>query len=363
MLYKAIGLMSGSSLDGLDIVFAELQETSGQWTYEILASACYPYPDEWAERLKNATSLNAVDYALLDVDYGHYLGKEIVRFIDENNLHFKVALIASHGHTTFHIPARRMTAQLGDGAAIAAETGLPVVSDLRALDLAFGGQGAPIVPIGEKLLLKDYSLFLNLGGIANISINDGEKYIAFDVCPANRVLNMIAAKEGKPYDAGGQMAALGNVNNELLQKLAALDYYAQTFPKSLANDFGTDVVYPLVRSFGLTHFDELRTVVEHVVQQVIKAIENVKGEMNNAKMLVTGGGAFNTFLVDRLRKGLAEMSIELVVPEADLINYKEALIMALIGVLRWRQEATVLSSVTGAERSSIGGALWIGHEA
>jgi len=148
-----------------------------------------------------------------------------------------------------------------------------------------------------------------------------------------------------------------------LQKLAALDYYSQTFPKSLANDFGTDVVYPLVRSFGLTHFDELRTVVEHVVQQVIKAIENVKGEMNNAKMLVTGGGAFNTFLVDRLRKGLAEMSIELVVPEADLINYKEALIMALIGVLRWRQEATVLSSVTGAERSSIGGALWIGHEA
>jgi len=198
MLYKAIGLMSGSSLDGLDIVFAELQETSGQWTYEILASACYPYPDEWAERLKNATSLNAVDYALLDVDYGHYLGKEIVRFIDENNLHFKVALIASHGHTTFHIPARRMTAQLGDGAAIAAETGLPVASDLRALDLAFGGQGAPIVPIGEKLLLKDYSLFLNIGGIANISINDGEKYIAFDICPANRVLNMIAAKEGKP---------------------------------------------------------------------------------------------------------------------------------------------------------------------
>ena len=156
MLYRTIGLMSGSSLDGLDIVFAEFYENACDWNFEIKAADCYEYPAEWKERLQNATSLSALDYQLLHTDYGHYLGKEINRFIEQNNLHYQVGLIASHGHTTFHVPARKMTAQLGDGAAIAAETKLPVVSDLRALDLAFGGQGAPIVPIGEKLLLKDY---------------------------------------------------------------------------------------------------------------------------------------------------------------------------------------------------------------
>jgi anhydro-N-acetylmuramic acid kinase len=155
MLYKAIGVMSGSSLDGLDIVFAELLETSGSWNYEILQAACYPYSEEWVEKLKKATALNALNYQLLHVAYGHYLGKEVMRFIEKNGLQYQVSLIASHGHTTFHDPAQYMTAQLGDGAAIAAETHLPVVTDLRALDVAFGGQGAPIVPIGEKLLLKE----------------------------------------------------------------------------------------------------------------------------------------------------------------------------------------------------------------
>jgi anhydro-N-acetylmuramic acid kinase len=367
MVYKAIGLMSGSSLDGLDIAFVELQETSGSWSFEILKTACYAYTETWIERLKNATSLNALDYQLLHSDYGHYIGKEINRFIEENSIQFQVSLIASHGHTTFHVPAQRMTAQLGDGAAIAAETALPVVTDLRALDVAFGGQGAPIVPIGEKLLLKEYSMFLNLGGIANISFNRQEGYIAFDVCPANRVLNMIAAKQGKMYDAGGEMSALGNVHSELLQKLNDLAYYKQPYPKSLANNFGTDEVYPLVHSFGLTPNDELRTVIEHIVQQIKFSIE--KSEWLNHqpadadnKLLVTGGGAFNTFLVNRLKDELSALKIEVVVPDEKLVNYKEALIMALIGVLRWRQEANILSSVTGAVRNSIGGALWIGQE-
>ncbi len=363
MLYKAIGLMSGSSLDGLDIVFAELHEASGAWSYEISKAACYPYSPQWMERLQHATTLNAFDYQLLHADYGHYLGQQVVRFIEENNLHYQVGLIASHGHTTFHAPAQGMTAQIGDGAAIAAETHLPVVSDLRALDVAFGGQGAPIVPIGEKLLLKEYDLFLNLGGIANISLTNDDGYIAFDVCPANRVLNMIAEKEGKAYDAGGQMAAGGNVNNDLLERLNALDYYSQPYPKSLANDFGTNVVFPLVRSFGLSPFDESRTVVQHIVQQIKGAVKDQKIKDATSKMLVTGGGAFNTFLVQQLQEAVSSLNIELVVPEESLINYKEALIMALIGVLRWRQEANVLSSVTGAVRDSIGGAVWIGQEA
>jgi anhydro-N-acetylmuramic acid kinase len=362
MLYRAIGLMSGSSLDGLDIVFAELLEEKGQWSFEIVAADCYAYSDEWKQKLQTAISLNALDYQLLHAEYGHYLGKEVNRFIEQNNLNYKVGLIASHGHTTFHVPPK-MTAQLGDGAAIAAETGLPVVSDLRALDVAFGGQGAPIVPIGEKLLLKEYQMFLNLGGIANISFN-GERYTAFDICPANRVLNMIAAKANKEYDAGGAMAAMGNVHDELLQKLNALDYYSQPAPKSLANDFGTDIVYPLVRSFGLTHNDELRTYVEHIVQQITLSIaSNTKHQTTNSKLLVTGGGAFKSFLIERLKGELSKSNIEVIVPDEKLIQYKEALVMALIGVLRWRQEYNVLSSVTGAQRDSIGGAVWIGQEA
>ncbi|HLO37028.1 MAG TPA: anhydro-N-acetylmuramic acid kinase [Lacibacter sp.] len=364
MLYRTIGLMSGSSLDGLDIVFAEFYENAANWNFEIKAAGCYEYSNEWKERLQNATALSALDYQLLHTDYGHYLGKEVNRFIEENNLHYQVGLIASHGHTTFHVPSKKMTAQLGDGAAIAAETQLPVVTDLRAIDVAFGGQGAPIVPIGEKLLLKDYSLFLNLGGIANISFNDPGKYIAFDVCPANRVLNLITGLVNKEYDAGGQMASLGNVNEELLKKLNAFEYYNQPFPKSLANSFGTDEIFPMLKSFGLPHNDLLRTYVEHIVQQIKFAIaDNHKLQTTNHKLLITGGGAFNNFLIERLAAELSPIGIEVIVPEENLVKYKEALIMGFIGVLRWRQEYNVLSSVTGAERDSIGGAVWIGQEA
>lgn len=364
MVYKVIGLMSGSSLDGLDIVFTELHENGGAWTFDIRAAACYPYAPDWQERLRSATTLPALEYQLLHTDYGHYIGTAINRFIEENNLQYQTGLIASHGHTTFHVPAKRMTAQLGDGAAIAAATGLPVVSDLRALDVAFGGQGAPIVPIGEKLLLKDYSLFLNLGGIANISFNLPGRYTAFDVCPANRVLNMLAGEAGQAYDAGGQMAAAGSVHAPLLQRLDGLDYYRQPYPKSLANSFGIEEVYPMVAGFGLSHTDALRTYVEHIAVQVARAAQQVEsGQAQQGRMLVTGGGAFNHFLIRRLQEHLGPLGVEVVVPDEKLVNFKEALVMALIGVLRWRQEYNVLSSVTGARRDSIGGAIWIGQEA
>src|SRR5450432_1915354 len=212
MVYKAIGLMSGSSLDGLDIAYVHLQETGGKWTYEILHTDCQPYSASWMENLSNAVHLTALDYQLLHTAYGYYTGALVNKFIDDNGLQHRVHLIASHGHTTFHAPAQKMTAQLGDGAAIAAVTGLPVVSDLRALDIAFGGQGAPIVPIGEKLLLHDYDWFLNLGGIANLSFNHPGKYTAFDVCPANRVLNLLVQETGNAYDDKGEMAATGIVD-------------------------------------------------------------------------------------------------------------------------------------------------------
>ena len=367
MVYRVIGLMSGSSLDGLDIAFAELQENGGKWQYEIIAADCYSYSEELKNRLKNAISLNALDYQLLHVDYGHYLGRQVNHFIEEKELQYQVSLIASHGHTTFHVPAKKMTAQLGDGAAIASETQLPVVTDLRALDLALGGHGAPIVPIGEKLLLGNYDYFLNLGGIANISINR-DHYVAFDICAANRVLNMLANDVGKEYDKDGEMAAQGKLNEQLLEKLDQLDYYRHSYPKSLANDFGTDIVYPIIKKENIAVNDALRTYVEHIALQIKKAIADPKATGSrlsapNSTLLATGGGALNKFMVDIIKSQLHELNVEVVVPDHNLVNFKEALIMGLIGVLRWRQEYNVLSSVTGALRDSIGGALWLGQEA
>lgn len=364
MIYRAIGLMSGSSLDGLDIVFAEIHENGGKWSYEIIAADCYPYSPEWIDKLKNAITLNALDYQLLHTDYGHYLGREANRFITEHHLQYKVAVIGSHGHTTFHLPAKKMTAQLGDGAAIAATTGLPVVSDLRALDVALGGQGAPIVPIGEKLLLGDYDYFLNIGGIANISINLNN-YLAFDICAANRVLNMLAGEVDKEYDEGGAIAASGNIDNALLEKLNALDFYKQAYPKSLANDFGTGIVYPLIKDAGCGIPDALRTYTEHIAMQVtnaIAAVNNFTHQTSHPKLLCTGGGAFNNFLIERLQDRLEQLDIEVVIPDENLVKYKEALIMALIAVLRWREETNVMASVTGASRDSVGGAMWMGQE-
>jgi anhydro-N-acetylmuramic acid kinase len=361
MVYKVIGLMSGSSMDGLDIAYVHLQEKAAtgasspkSWEFSLVHTACYPYPEAWKKRLGEATGLSALDYQVLHVEYGHYLGEQVLRFIEEHSLHYQVQLIASHGHTTFHWPARRMTAQLGDGAAIAAVTRCNVVSDLRAMDLALGGQGAPIVPIGEQLLLPGYDLFLNIGGIANVSTRGAA---GFDVCPANRVLNALAELEGKPYDEGGSMAAAGKVDNALLEQLNALPYYAMPYPKSLANEFGTQTVLPLIRERGLATADALRTYVEHIAIQIGKAVEGLGA---GGKMLVTGGGAHNTFLMGKIG---AWSGLEVVVPGSGLVDFKEALVMALIGVLRWREENNVLASVTGASRDSIGGAVWIGQEA
>lgn len=363
MIYRGIGLMSGSSLDGLDIVFAEFRENAGQWNYEIQFTACLPYENGWPEKLKNAVSLPARDYLLLHSEYGKYLGKKVNRFIEQNKIEHQVNLISSHGHTTFHLPGKRMTHQLGDGAAIAAETGLPVISDLRSLDVAFGGQGAPIVPIGEKLLFPDYHFFLNIGGIANISVIKESQNIAFDVSSANAILNKLAAEKNLEYDDEGKMASSGKINIELLEKLNSLDYYFLPHPKSLANSFGTDIVYPLIKKFNLKTEDSLCTYVEHICLQIKNSLQPFFVNSNVQQLMVTGGGAFNTFLIERLAKHLEEINFEISIPDKKVVTYKEALIMALLGVLRWREQYTVLASVTGAERNSIGGALWLGTEA
>jgi anhydro-N-acetylmuramic acid kinase len=351
-------MMSGSSLDGLDIAFIEFEETARKWSFEIKAAACIKYSSEWVQRLQNAVRLTAYDYLLLHSAYGKWVGEQVNAFIDQFELHHKVQLICSHGHTTFHSPANAMTGQLGDGATIAATTGINVVSDLRSMDVALGGQGAPIVPVGEKLLFPEYTCFLNLGGIANLSCKTPAGYIAFDVCAAN------ANKIGQAYDDRGQHAASGKVFLPLLSRLNALAYYSRPYPKSLANTFGTEEVFPLVNAFDISIEDKMRTYCEHITMQVGSAVQQLSLNADRGnKLLITGGGALNNFLVQRVSEILQGYNMEVVVPDAMLVNYKEALIMGLIGVLRWREEYNVLDTVTGASRSSIGGAVWIGQEA
>ncbi len=362
MIYKVIGIMSGSSLDGLDIAFAEMQETAGTWNYEIKHSACKKYNHIWETKLKDSIELPSKDYQLLHAEYGRFIGTSINDFINQNKLHHQVNLISSHGHTTFHIPEKKMTHQLGDGSAIAAETKLPVVSDLRSIDVAFGGQGAPIVPLGEKLLFADYNYFLNLGGIANISINKENKIVAFDVCAANRVLNMLANEKDLEFDDEGKLSSQGTINKKLLEELNALEYYSLPYPKSLANSFGTDVVFPLIKSFDIDTENALRTYTEHICVQLINSLQHFK-KNEVQQLFITGGGAFNSFLISNLQQNLSEINFEIHIPAEEVVKYKEALIIALLGVLRWREQYTVLASVTGASQNSIGGALWLGTEA
>lgn len=355
--------MSGSSLDGIDLVFVEFSEKAGSWQYEILISACVEYDASWISKLQSATLLSAKDYQLLHTEYGKFLGETINEFIEQNDLSHSVNLVCSHGHTTFHLPEKHMTHQLGDGAAIAAETKLPIVSDLRALDVAFGGQGAPIVPLGEKLLFPEYHYFLNIGGIANLSFHEKNSISAFDVCPANRVMNILAHENGQEYDVGGQLAKAGKINDALLHDLNQLEYYNLSFPKSLANSFGTEVIIPMIKKYNLSIPDAMRTFVEHICVQIKNSLQNNFSSVENKKLLITGGGAFNTFLIETLSGYLNQINFQVGIPSAEVVKFKEALIMALLGILRWREQNTVLSSVTGARQDSIGGALWLGTEA
>ncbi|MCD6064015.1 MAG: anhydro-N-acetylmuramic acid kinase [Flavipsychrobacter sp.] len=361
MVYKVIGLMSGSSLDGLDICYTFLEETRGQWKFDIQEAETIPYNKEWTNELERASQLDVSDFLKLHTRYGRYTGEQVNKFIQKHGIDHKVHFIASHGHTAFHEPKNATTCQIGDGAAIAAVTGLPVISDLRSLDVALGGQGAPIVPIGDRLLFGSFDYWLNIGGIANVTVRNGDNLMAFDVCAANQVLNELAAREGKDMDFEGLMAKEGKVLADVLFQLNAQDYYKKPAPKSLSNEMAKELVFPSLLETEHSTNDLLRTAVEHIAHQIADAVKNYPHGKEEASMLVTGGGALNNFLVEQLREELKPYKVHPVVPYEQVVKFKEALVMALIGTLRWREETNVLSSVTGASRDSVGGALWMGH--
>ena len=367
---RVIGLMSGSSLDGLDIVCVDFscvgKYPNEKWTFHILHAETVPYSTDWIKRLSTANELDARSYLLLHTSYGHYLGRCVKHFIVKYNLELDdIDLISSHGHTVFHEPWNGMTAQIGDGSAICAETHLLVVNDLRAIDIAYGGQGAPIVPIGELCLFDEYRLLLNIGGITNIT--DQKYRIAFDICPANRILNKLVQQYlNKEYDENGHLSSKGKINDILLNKLNQFDYYKKFYPKSLSNSFGLEIIYPLLESSSLNIYDLLRTYIEHIIQQICNSIQMIidneqqnQSAYINCQMLVTGGGAHNKFLFQCLKNKLQErFGIKIEYPDVNIIDFKEGLIMAFIGLLRVQKKSNVLASVTGATCDTIGGAVW-----
>lgn len=346
--YKAIGLMSGTSLDGVDIVACNLELLNGDWSYSIIHSETLDYPLEMLSALKEAQTLSSINLSLLHVDYGKFLGIIIRDFCATYN--FQPDFIASHGYTVFHQPEKSLTLQIGSGAHIAAETGVKTVCDFRTSDVALGGQGAPLVPIGDAFLFGKYSACLNLGGFSNISYQQQDKRIAFDVCPLNFILNDLSNKLGKSYDEGGNFGRQGQIDHELLEKLNGLDYYNQSPPKSLGREFVESQVYPLIieQHDVLTLF---ATFYEHMAQQLANTLNAVKAQ----NVLVTGGGSYNTFLIDKLR---SRTNTEVVIPEPKLIDMKEALVFALLGAMRLQGIPNCLASVTGARNDNVGGVVY-----
>lgn len=349
MNYRVIGLMSGTSLDGLDIAFCEFSKTNNLWNYTIKLAETIPYTDQWKELLSRLESASALEFVTADIEYGHLLGRLTKDFMDRTKL--VPDFISSHGHTIFHQPSKRITSQIGRGSAIAAETGLRVICDFRSLDVALSGQGAPLVPIGDALLFNTFDFCLNIGGFANISYQKNNLRVAYDICPANIVMNQLALTEGREYDRDGGMAERGIVSQPLLKQLNSLAFYQEESPKSLGKEWVVEHILPLLKSSGLSACDLLATFCEHIAMQVAAAT----GLSGGKKVLVTGGGAFNTFLIGRIRHYTVP---ELIIPDNHTINFKEALIFAFLGVLRRRNEINSLSSVTGAIRNSSGGAIY-----
>ena len=352
--YRVIGLMSGSSLDGLDIACCEFTQQGADWHFKILHGTCAAYDAIWVERLRSAYKADAKTLWQLHADFGHFCGRAVADFVAKYKLD-NVLCVASHGHTIFHFPQQHFTTQIGDGASIAAEAKLPVVCDFRSLDVAKNGQGAPLVPIGDQMLLSPYKFLLNLGGIANLTIKYNNQVVAFDICCANQVLNFYALQTGQPYDRDGALAAQGQFNAALFDQLNALDYFAKPYPKSLDNGYSRDVIIPLIEQSGLTVADKLNVFCEHIAYQISRYIK-ISDVTVKDSLLATGGGALNKHLMRRIAH---HVPIAIAPVDDKIIQYKEALVFALMGLLRWRQETNVLASVTGADKDSSAGAIYL----
>jgi anhydro-N-acetylmuramic acid kinase len=346
--YHVIGLMSGTSLDGLDMAYCTFKRDES-WHFELHTAKTVTYDNTWRDRLRSAHALSGLALSQLHVDLGILHGAWVKEFIQSHSLN--VDFIASHGHTIFHQPQLGLTLQIGSPAHIAAATGMDVIADFRTTDVAHGGQGAPLVPIGDLWLFGKYPMCLNLGGIANVSVKESLHMEAFDIGLCNMALNHFAEKLGVAYDRDGALSRMGNVNASLLEQLNSLDFFKQSAPKSLGKEFWVNDFLPIVERSGVSSHDALRTITEHIAIQIAAALS----QRERGEILVTGGGALNGFLMERIA---AHTHHQVVLPNRQIIDFKEALIFAFLGALRMACESNALASVTGAKRDSIGGAIY-----
>lgn len=347
--YRLIGVMSGTSLDGVDLVFTEInfQDKSD---FSIIAAETFPYSNEWRNKLSTAINLDPTELNKLDEEYSKYLAEEIKRFIQKYDIDLLDA-VCSHGHTVKHLPKQGITYQIGNMPNLAKLIEVPVVCDFRVQDVELGGQGAPLVPIGDRLFFNEYKYCINLGGFANISMEKDSQRIAYDICALNTVLNYFMRKLHKDFDEDGKLAREGKLNRELLNKLDSVQYYKKLPPKSLGIEWVNCEIIPILENCKSDISSILKTFSIHAATQIANSLDNDP----KSKVLLTGGGAFNKFLIEEIRSS-SKCDFEL--PDEQLINFKEALIFALLGVLKLKEEINVLSSVTGSKIDHSSGRIY-----
>jgi anhydro-N-acetylmuramic acid kinase len=349
--YHIVGVMSGTSLDGIDLAHIHYTTKDGKWSFKLMDCETISYPLHWLNQLKTAVGFSEKELINLNKEYTLFLGAIIKSFLEKNDI-YNLDAVCSHGHTILHQPQKGVTLQIGNLPEITSIIGETVVCDFRVQDVQLGGQGAPLVPIGDRLLFSEYDYCLNLGGFSNVSFEVNDTRIAFDISPVNTVLNYYANHLGLDYDDKGNLAQRGTIDFALLEALNGLEYYQKTFPKSLGFEFVKETILPLMETFAIPTEDKMRTFVEHIAYQTSVALPKKSG-----KLLATGGGVYNVFLLERMRHYLPEM--ELIVPDKTLLEYKEALIFGLLGVLKLRNEINTLSSVTGAKNDHSSGEIYL----
>ncbi len=348
--YNVIGVMSGTSLDGVDLAHVQFEIKKGQWSFKILNTETVPYNPDWIKQLQAAVDFSEAELAILNSNYTDLLSGIITDFVEKNQIR-NIDAVCSHGHTILHQPQNGFTLQIGNMPQIAALTKQTIVCNFRVQDVQLGGQGAPLVPIGDRILFQEYDYCLNLGGFSNVSFEDKGKRIAFDISPVNTVLNYYANKLGLTYDDKGKISETGKLNSSLINELNTLDFYQQNHPKSLGFEFVKEIIFPIIEKYELPIQDKLRTFIEHIAMQTSLALPNKKGSI-----LITGGGAYNEFLIKRIQFHLPKMKI--IIPDCKILEFKEALIFALLGVLKLRGEINVLSTVTGAKNDHCSGYVY-----
>lgn len=345
---RVLGVMSGSSLDGTDVACCSFTQVEGRWSFTIEVAETFGFDEELRERLLHAASSSAMELARLHRDVGITIAKACSAILADH----PAELIASHGHTVFHQPQQGFTTQIGCGATIAARTGLPVACDFRSKDVALGGQGAPLVPLGERLLFPQHDGFLNLGGISNIAIHRNGSTTGYDIGPCNQALNRLAQEAGFDFDQDGALARSGQVHGGLLDALNGIPFYGMRPPRSLGREWFDENMAEAIDDPGIPLADRLKTVSVHIASMIARELD----QQGPTTTLVTGGGAHNGHLIELIR---SMTRVRLVVPEPGLVDFKEAIIFALLGLLRYRGEVNTLASVTGASRDSIGGAVYL----